>query len=89
MRSYRDNIIRILNAYPFGSPGLLPALETICQTAEENGRRDSRDSLATEVCEGLHLDAPKGLKCRKCYEAEQGFATAEAVQAEIDMFKKD
>ena len=88
MRSYRDNIIRILSAYPLGSEGLLKGLEAICHTAEQNGSMDGRDLVAQNVCEGLHASPAQGIKCRKCYETEAGFVATEGVMADIELSKK-
>jgi hypothetical protein len=59
-------------------------LNALCHTAEENGHKAAKDALAQDVCEGLHVGPGSGLKCLKCYHAEQGFAAEEAVQAEMD-----
>ena len=85
MRSYRDNIVRILYAYPPGTEGLVPALEAICRTAEENGAREASGKLAETVCEGLHTSPPRGLKCRSCYNAEQNMMETEKVLSEIEI----
>ena len=85
MRNYKDNVIRVLSAYGvlMPGPGLVPALETLCQTAEENGRRDAINTAAADVCEGLHTSEPRGLKCLSCYHAEHNYAATEQVEAEI------
>ena len=82
MKDYRENIIRVLHAYAPGSDGLLTALDALCHTAEDIGRRAGRDTAAAEVCEGLHVQPAKGLKCRLCYQVEQNFHGTELVEAE-------
>lgn len=89
LKDYRENIIRILHAYQPGSEGLMKAIEALCRTAEEMGIRAGRDAAAADVCEGLHLQPAKGLKCRLCYQVEQGFSQTEAVEAEYEAVKKE
>jgi hypothetical protein len=74
---------RILAAYPPG-PGLIAALETYCRTIEEQGARRDANELAATVCEGLHHGEAQGLKCLKCYMAEQHFTQEAVIEAEIE-----
>lgn len=83
MKDYTPNIVKILYAYAPGSPGLVGALNALCHTAEENGHKNAKDSLAQEACEGLHTGPAAGVKCMKCYQAEQGYAEEELLLAEI------
>lgn len=87
MKNYQESVIRILNAYAPGTPGLAKAIEALCRTAEEWGIREGKNQSAQEVCEGLHAGPAKGLKCRTCYEVGNNFAEEEKVQAEIAMVK--
>ena len=89
MRSYKENVIRVLHAYPPGSDGLVTAFEGLCRTAYEHGRKDAKMSLAEEVCEQMHHGPAKGLKCLQCYHAEAGFAAEEQVRAEMEMGKEE
>jgi len=84
---YGEPLVRILNNYPTGSPGLVAALEAICQTAETNGHKKAKNELALAVCEGLHVDPPSGLKCLDCHYAETSYAGIREVEAEMEMVK--
>jgi hypothetical protein len=76
-----EKIAQILNSYA-DPEGAIQALEILMKTAQDEGRRNTRDELAQSACEGLHTDPPAGLKCRKCYDAERGMIEEEAVLAE-------
>jgi len=77
-----ESLNRIVAAYPVG-PGLIAALETYCKTVEDQAFTRAKDHVAEGVCEGLHSGEAKGLKCLKCYMAEQHFHQEEIVSAEI------
>ena len=68
--SHQDAFIRILNAYPMGSPVLIQALVTYVDGVVERAKLEAQNDMAETVCEGLHDGKPKGLKCRACYDAE-------------------
>lgn len=67
---HQDAFIRILNAYPAGSPVLIQALVTYVDGVVERAKAEMQNEVAETVCEGLHDGKPKGLKCRSCYDAE-------------------
>ena len=77
-------VSRVLSAYPMGSPGLVLALESLCSTAQKEGEAIGRSKTAFDVCEGLHVEAPAGIKCLSCYHAETNYSGELVIQAEID-----
>jgi len=83
---YGDGISRVIAAYAPNAqnPTLVAALEVICKSAEEHGRVAFRDEVSEGVCEGLHEGPAEGLKCRKCYDAEQDFNNITAVEMEME-----
>ena len=78
---YGEPILRILQAYPSGSPGLIAALETICKTAEGQGHKQASMNLAASVCEDLHTGPSTGLKCLECHYAETQYTRIQEVEA--------
>lgn len=84
---YGEPVLRILQAYPAGAPGLITALETICQTAEKHGEKNARISLASNVCEDLHVEPASGIKCLQCHYAETQYTRIAEVEAEMEMVK--
>ena len=64
---YRSAIIRVLNNYQGKS--LVVALDHVVATAVENAKEANVNELAEQVCQNLHEDAPKGLVCKKCFDA--------------------
>ena len=85
---YGQSILQILQAYPAGSPGLIAALETICNTAERHGEKNARVSLAANVCEDLHPEEASGLKCLQCHYAETQYVRIAEVEAEMEIVKE-
>ena len=85
---YGEPLVRVLNAYQPGSPGLIAALEAICKTAENVGHKRASNDLSMTVCEGLHKDPPTGIKCLDCYHAETGYAAMQQVQDEMALVAK-
>ena len=84
---YGEGISRVIAAYAPGmqnNPTLVSALEVMCKGAEDHGRVAYRDEVANGVCEGLHAGPGEGLKCRKCYDAEQDFNNITAVEMEME-----
>lgn len=80
-----EPISRILAAYNANPNALVVrALETYISTAESQAKQDAQNEVADNICEGLHQGEAKGLKCLKCYMAEQHFHQEEVVRAEID-----
>jgi len=76
-------LLRTVHAYPPGSPGLVPALEALCMSAEREGEAKGRMKTALDVCDGIHDGPPAGIKCLSCYHVEVGFQEEEKVLAEI------
>jgi hypothetical protein len=87
MADYSQGIANILNAYD-SMDQRIAAIQVLIATAEENQQRALVDEMAAEVCEGLHLGKAKGLKCRKCYNAEQNFNEEAKVEAEFAAAKE-
>jgi hypothetical protein len=84
MGEYAAKIQQVLSTYQ--GPPLIQALEILIKSACERAADIARTD-ASDVCEGLHVGEPRGLKCLKCYEAEQGFADVVAAEAEIEAAK--
>lgn len=82
---YGNPLVRVLQAYPPGSPSLIVALEAICSTAENHGHKKAKQELAEAVCEGLHEGPGTGLKCLDCYYAETQYAGVQQVKAEMEI----
>jgi hypothetical protein len=85
MGEYASKIQQVLNTYQ--GPPLIQALEILMKSAVERAVDIAR-SDASDVCEGLHFGPGKGLKCIKCYEAEQGINDLIAAEAEITVMKE-
>jgi len=86
---YGEPIVLTLNAYQQGSPGLITALEAICNTAEQNGEKRAKADMATSVCEHLHVGPSSGVKCLECHYAETGYARIAEVESEMEMVKQE
>ena len=86
---YVTPILRIVQTYPPGHAGLLPALAQLCHTAHSDGHKAGVDAAASKVCEGLHAGPPTGLKCRQCYEAEANFSAESQVLAEMELKRRE
>ena len=84
LTKYGQSVAQVLAAYPPGSPGLIGAIETLIQTAEQNARMNAKDEIAATVCEGMHNGPASGLKCLSCYNAEVHFQQEMVVQAEME-----
>lgn len=86
---YGEGIHRILISYQAtGIPTTVLALETYLKTMIDQALTAAKDELANSVCEGLHDGPGKGLKCRSCYDAENGVQTLLDVEAEIAAAKE-
>ena len=73
LTKYHAALRRVLNEYPPGSPSLLYGIEAVLKTAMENVEQKSKATLANETCQGMHIDPPKNVICRQCFDAlEQG-----------------
>jgi len=67
---YRNNIAKVMANYPPGSTSLLIALDALLGTVIEQTKGRNETELAESTCTGtLHQGAPKGVICRKCYDA--------------------
>lgn len=80
---------RILATYPPQSPGLVMALETLCDTAFREGEAAGRSKTAMDVCDGIHDGPPKGIKCLSCYHVEVNFQDEVSVIAEVEAAKAE
>lgn len=88
---YGEGIARVIAAYAPGmqNPALIGALEVLCKSAEDHGRVAYRDEVASGVCEGIHEGPAEGLKCRRCYDAEQSFNDITVVEMEMENGPKE
>lgn len=81
---HADPLQRIVATYGQG-PGLISALESYCQTVEDNARQAGKASAGEVACIGLHNGPSQGLVCKTCVEAERDAPMLAVVEAEIEM----
>jgi len=68
---YGQAIVRVLQAYPFGSRSLIVALEAVVTTAMGRVVEESRNEIAQNTCRGLHPGEPSGVICLRCFDAAE------------------
>lgn len=66
---YGNAIVRIFQAYAPGSPSLYVAVEALVMTAMANVKQEARDEIANDTCQNMHEGPPKGLICKRCFDA--------------------
>ena len=81
---HADPVQRIMATYGQG-PGLISAMETYCQTVEDNARQAGKADAGTTVCIGLHNGPSRGVMCRSCHDAEVNAPMLVNVEAEMEM----
>jgi len=87
---YRNSILKVLANYPPGSASLLVAIDALLGTVIEQTKGRSETELAESTCLGtLHQGAPKGVICRKCYDAVEAGRAPQDDPAEGPLVGKD
>ena len=88
---YRQAIMRVLSSYPPGSIQLITAIDIVVRTAMTNATSEGRDELAEQTCLGtLHPGPPKGVICRRCFDAvESGKLPEEEQEALLPAVEED
>ena len=84
---HADPIQRILATYGQGV-GLVSALETYCQTIEDNAKEAGKANAGDNVCIQLHSGPSTGLVCKACHEAEMGAQMLVQVESEMEMARE-
>ena len=84
---YGIPVVKLLNAYPQGSVGLVTAFEQLCKSAELNGYKLAQGELAASVCDQLHAGPSTGIKCLQCHYAETQYEQVEAVEQEMKLVR--